>query len=126
MLLRLLKKILEYNKEIEKLINALLRHENFSLNLNQLIVLDNVKEFELPSLDKKAIGAMHHNLEKLINLGLITKHTNYCQDKRKIKFKITGKGKNILDQINNMMDKPFIVNLNKKLFESFVGVTNAE
>lgn len=122
MLLKLLKKIIESNKEIESLINNLLRHENLSLSTNQLIVLYNVKEFELPSLEKQSIGAMHHNLEKLINIGLIIKHANYHNDKRRVKFEITEKGEDIINKINNI-DKKIINRINKRLINEIKHIS---
>ena len=122
MLLKLLKKIIESNKEIESLINNLLRHENLSLSTNQLIVLYNIKEFELPSLEKQSIGAMHHNLEKLINIGLIIKDSNYHNDKRRVKFEITEKGKDIINKINNI-DKKIANRINKRLINEIKHIS---
>lgn len=118
MLLNILKSVTEYNKEIERIISKEITFDEASFNINQLIALDNIRIFELPSVYKKSLGAMQNTLNKLIDLGLIIKYTNYCQDKRRVKFEITENGKYVLDQVNNI-DKQFIKRINTKLMNSF-------
>ena len=95
-----------YCKEIETAFMDALRPLNITLNLNQLILLDSLTKTDVPHKDCYiSRNAMSYNLNKLVNLELITKITKYCTDTRKIKFRLTDKGEELLDYINKAEKK---------------------
>ena len=106
---------INFCKDIESALTGILNPIGIHLNLKQLIILYEIKNDD--TLNKSysvSKSVINHNLNKLINLGLINKITNYCSDHRKVKFKLTDKGEDVLNRLINFEKQILDKNGDKK------------
>ena len=113
MLLNLANTIISCYKEIDTLISNTLIKKDISLNLSQIVILLNIKETGIPICDRISRGAIQHNLNKLMSMDLIKKNPKYCSDRRRVRFEVTDKGNELLNQIKKVEKKSIKILIKK-------------
>lgn len=112
------KKIKEFEHNLSTELNNLISDLDISLNLSQIIVLWNIYNFSaLGCKNNYERGCLTHTINKLFNSGLITKEGVIVNDKRRIKYSITPKGKAIIKHLNSKMNKDYYDTVANNLVE---------
>ena len=103
------KRLKEYERYISKQVSDLLNEIDVNLNLTQVIILWNIaKGIGLGVRSNYERGGLSHNLDKLTNLGLLYKEGSVTNDRRRIRFGLTGKGQKVIDYLSDKITTKFI------------------